>query len=82
MYNVTHTRLLLTGLTGSQTTQQYAKTSNVIYLIECNKCNDQYIGETKNPIHRRTNQYRSDINGGQKKHSYCQALHKLWSQTS
>ena len=57
------------------------QTSNVIYLIECNKCNDQYIGETKNPIHRRINQHCSDINGGQKT-SYCQALHKLWSQTT
>ena len=37
------------------------QTSNVVYLIECNKCNHQYIGETKNP-----NQHRSDINGGQK----------------
>ena len=42
--------LILAGHTTCQT-------SNVIYLIECNKCNDQYIGETKNPIHRCINQH-------------------------
>ena len=42
-------------------------TSTIIYLIEFTKCKDQYIGETKNPIHRRTDQHYSDINAGQKK---------------
>ena len=42
------------------------KTSNVIYLIECSKCNDQYVGETGHPIHHRGNQHRSDIKGGHK----------------
>ena len=45
------------------------QTSNVIYLIECNNCDDQYIGETKNSIHCRTYQHRSDINGDQKNNS-------------
>ena len=30
------------------------QTSNVIYFIECNKCNNQYIGQTKNPMHTST----------------------------
>ena len=42
------------------------KTSNVIYLIECSKCNEQYVGETGHPVHHRGNQHRSDIQGGHK----------------
>ena len=60
---VTSTTTGETFILVGHTTRQ---TSNVIYLIEYNKCNDQYIDETKNPVHRRTNQHRSDINGGQK----------------
>ena len=36
------------------------KTSNLIYLIECRKCNKQYVGETENPLHLRMNGHRSD----------------------
>ena len=55
--------------TGEKITLQQrttCQTSNVIYLIECSKCNNQYIGETRNPIHRRANQHRSDVNAGHK----------------
>ena len=41
--------LILAGHTTCQT-------SNVIYLTECSKCKDQYIGKTKNPIHCLPNQ--------------------------
>ena len=37
------------------------KTSNVIYVIECNKCAIQYVGETENALHIRMNGHRSDI---------------------
>ena len=37
------------------------KTEHVIYLIECNLCNKQYVGETKNPLHIRLNGHRHDI---------------------
>ena len=36
------------------------KTRNLIYLIESQKCNKQYVGETKNPLHLRLNGHRSD----------------------
>ena len=36
------------------------KTSNIVYLIECRKCNKQYVGETENPLHLRMNGHRSD----------------------
>ena len=35
--------------------------SNVIYLIYCQKCNINYIGETKNPIKMRISQHFYDI---------------------
>ena len=38
-------------------------TSNVIYMIQCNKqnCNIRYIGETQNELRIRITQHRSDI---------------------
>ena len=36
------------------------KTSNIIYLIECQKCGKQYVGKTENPLHLRLNGHRSD----------------------
>ena len=39
-----------------------ANTSNCVYLITCNKCNLQYVGETKNTIADRLNQHRYNIN--------------------
>ena len=63
------TQTVTSTTTGEKITLQQrttCRTSNVIYLIECSKCNNQYIGETRNPIHRRANQHRSDINAGHK----------------
>ncbi len=37
------------------------KTSNVVYLITCNGCNAQYVGETHQGIHHRFNEHRSKI---------------------
>ena len=36
------------------------KTSNVVYVIECNRCSKQYVGETENALHVRMSP--SDIN--------------------
>ena len=36
------------------------KTSTIIYLTQCCKCKMQYVGETENPLHLRTNGHRSD----------------------
>ena len=35
--------------------------TNVIYLINCLKCNKQYVGETKRALKQRFNNHRSDI---------------------
>ena len=42
------------------------ETRNVIYLINCAKCKEQYEGETGNIIRTRANQHRSDITLGNK----------------
>ena len=38
------------------------KTANIVYLIECSRCKTQYVGETGNALHLRTNGHRSDFN--------------------
>ena len=37
------------------------ETSNVIYMIQCTKCNLQYIGETKRRLKERFNEHRRPI---------------------
>ena len=33
----------------------------MVYVIECTKCNKQYVGEMENALHIRMNGHRSDI---------------------
>ena len=33
------------------------QTSNLVYLIECTKCHDQYIGQTQHTLEKRGNQH-------------------------
>ena len=42
------------------------KTKNVCYLINCRKCSQQYIGETKLQFHVRMNNHTSDIRTNKK----------------
>ena len=37
------------------------ESTNVVYIITCNRCKIQYIGETKNMLKTRMTQHRSDI---------------------
>ena len=37
------------------------KTVNAVYVIECTRCNKQYVGETENVLHIRINGHQSDI---------------------
>ena len=32
----------------------------MVYLIECARCQKQYVGETENPLHLRMNSHQSD----------------------
>ena len=34
---------------------------NIVYLITCRRCGQQYVGETGQPLHCRINSHRSDI---------------------
>ena len=57
------------------------KTSNVVYLIQCALCKQQYVGMTTQPLHKRMNSHRSDIynarnNGGVARH-FCSDGHTL-----
>ena len=36
------------------------KTTNVVYLITCNKCGKQYVGETSDHVNQRMNGHRDD----------------------
>ena len=40
------------------------KFSNVIYLITCRRCDQQYVGKTGQPLHRQINSHRFDIANG------------------
>ena len=38
------------------------KSKNLIYLLTCNSCHAQYVGETSQNLHKRINGHRSSIN--------------------
>jgi hypothetical protein len=51
-----------TGTTFNIRTPANCKTSNLIYLIDCDKCGDvQYVGETGQTLQRRFHAHRSNI---------------------
>jgi hypothetical protein len=37
------------------------KSANIIYILECSVCGLQYIGESKQPFHKRLTEHRSDL---------------------
>ena len=37
------------------------KNANIIYSIECSVCGPQYVGETKQPFHKRLHGHGSDL---------------------
>ena len=39
----------------------FCKSSNIVYLITCRRCGQQYVGKTGQPLHRRINSHHSDI---------------------
>ena len=43
------------------------QTSNLVYLVECTKCNDQYIGQTKHTLEERGNQHLGYIRNNNQK---------------
>ena len=41
------------------------KSSNIVYLITCDRCALQYVGETSLPLHERMYKYRNKIDSDQ-----------------
>ena len=37
------------------------KTNYIIYLVECKRCAFQYVGESRQPLHKRMNSHRFDV---------------------
>ena len=52
----------VTGKTYSLHHDVNCKSKQVIYLITCKRCNSQYVGQTKQPVSKRMNSHRFDIN--------------------
>ena len=54
--------LVHTLLAASQVTSHITcNTKNVIYMVQCNRCNLQYIGETKQRLKDRFNEHRRAV---------------------
>ena len=56
----TQTFKSVSGATSAVNGRHSCKTANAVYLMTCNICNKQYVGETKLPINKRMNLHRSD----------------------
>jgi hypothetical protein len=59
-----HSSSYTSKVTGKQYTifcSVNCKSANVIYIIECSVCGLQYVGESKQPFHKRLNGHRSDL---------------------
>ena len=76
-------------------TKEYdCQTQNLIYLVHCKKCNDQYVGETKNTLKKRFSQHLGymdnkdfrqatgrhfNLPGHQKSHMSITVLEKIYT---
>ena len=57
-------------------------TKNLIYIIQCNRCNLQYIGETKRPLKDRFNEHRRSIDNPNTKSKPTTAAEHFLSSTN
>ena len=70
------------------------QTQNLVYLVHCKKCNDQYVGETKNTLKKRFTQHLGYVDsrdfrqatgrhfnlpGHQKSHMSITVLEKIYT---
>ena len=63
LQNVTHAELvkLYSGGIVRPMQDTGCTTENVVYLISCNSCNKQYVGEAKGPLNKCMNDHRYDL---------------------
>ena len=57
LYGLTSFTFYATGETRSITSHITCKTKNVIYMVQCNRCNLQCIGENKRRLKDRFNEH-------------------------
>ena len=50
-----------TGNTHQLRVTATCKTTNIIYVIQCQRCGKQYVGEMEQALHERINSHRSDV---------------------
>ena len=50
-----------TGTTHRVRTSATCKSTNVVYVTQCDRCGQQYVGETEQALHGRINSHRSDV---------------------
>ena len=51
----------ITGNTHKIKTSASCKSTNVVYVIRCQRCDLQYVGETEQALHERINSHRSHV---------------------
>ena len=54
-------RSTVTGKSYKIHTPATCKTKGIVYIIQCRKCQKQYVGSTKNALHIRLNGHKYDI---------------------
>ena len=63
--NIIHTDVFTSNCTPNTFNLRFSTdctSQNVIYLIECKRCNMQYVGQTNQKVSKRMNSHRFDIN--------------------
>ena len=53
-----------TGQTHKLQVSAMCKSYDIIYVIQCKRCGQQYVGETEQALHERLNSHRLDIQCG------------------
>ena len=63
--SIAHSQTFTSTSTGETFTMRHntnCKSKNVVYLITCSQCQTQYVGQTRQPVSRRMNSHRFNIN--------------------
>ena len=63
--SIAHSHTFTSTSTGETFTMRHhtnCKSKNVVYLITCSQCQTHYVGQTRQPVSRRMNSHRFDIN--------------------
>ena len=53
--------MIISQIHWTETLSESCKFSNIIYLIQCSLCGQQYVGETEQPLHPCMNNNCADI---------------------